>query len=972
MAFSQPFPLSPTSPMSSSMAFMSNPGSPISVKDFILQNASNYRMHYQTNSFEQHIFEKTSFFNLTYCHHCSDLIWGIHKQGLVCHDCNFTCHERCRDFVVSPCIYMKLDTMKKPKSHWMKEVRNTKKVFCNVCRSKITNARLRCEVCKYYSHPDCRNHSVSDCLESATQNGNCEIALSKSTASPHHWVEGNLPSSAHCKLCGKTCGSSECLIDLRCVRCGTLCHTRCVANINPICDFGNLKGMLLPPLAVAVIPHGDDSIVPIQGTKTEMHFHRSEHNYITSEVYEVREEESLTNSFLSSLSLTASSSSNTTTPTTLEETRFIKVSDQTKKNNDSTATISRTIKITSSHTVYDVIRICTRKFRLYGSPDNYYLVLPACPITKVPEDRSLAWDTIAYELVPSSVKMYLTLKYKAISGDTLSLKIYTAINTSDADTCNVIINPSFTVEDVIEKALQGFHVIRGSIEPQHCELHRYIYERGIFYFEKLKSYENIWNATLEDRKSPVSWAHFTRYFLKESADSKYTVSINTLPVGRSNAEYCKLIIPDSISKKTSLIAAFEDSGIVIMSCEDEATTMTLISALQYNEFGDKSPHFMILPSIETSLIDPLCAPLLVFVNSKSGGGQGKELISGLRRHINPHQIFDLANGGPIPGIFAFKDVKQYRVLICGGDGTFGWVLQALDETEHYRVCKRPQCALLPLGTGNDLARALKWGGGYTGQKPMEVLTSIDNSNPIEFDRWTIVFDDRSNPNDDVLDTSIVSVLTPDLLVHDQSKLVVMNNYFGIGADAQLALSFHEAREKNPEKFSSRFYNKFQYAKLGTSMILDQSRTSQFNLSRDVELIVDGSFTKLSNDIEGLIILNIPSWGSGGYPWGPHDWKFYEPSMSDNKIEVVAVTGLVHMTQIQQGLNHGIKVAQGSDIKIITKVPLPVQVDGEPWLQPAGKISITPRIDRAIMLIRNESSRKVVQQLKKGLSIDSSI
>lgn len=38
---------------------------------------------------------------------------------------------------------------------------------------------------------------------------------------------------------------------------------------------------------------------------------------------------------------------------------------------------------------------------------------------------------------------------------------------------------------------------------------------------------------------------------------------------------------------------------------------------------------------------------------------------------------------------------------------------------------------------------------------------------------------------------------------DQSKIFVMNNYFGIGIDADLCLDFHNAREENPDKFSSR-------------------------------------------------------------------------------------------------------------------------------------------------------------------------
>lgn len=39
---------------------------------------------------------------------------------------------------------------------------------------------------------------------------------------------------------------------------------------------------------------------------------------------------------------------------------------------------------------------------------------------------------------------------------------------------------------------------------------------------------------------------------------------------------------------------------------------------------------------------------------------------------------------------------------------------------------------------------------------------------------------------------------------DNSFIVIMNNYFGIGIDADLALDFHNARSENPSKFNSRY------------------------------------------------------------------------------------------------------------------------------------------------------------------------
>ena len=39
------------------------------------------------------------------------------------------------------------------------------------------------------------------------------------------------------------------------------------------------------------------------------------------------------------------------------------------------------------------------------------------------------------------------------------------------------------------------------------------------------------------------------------------------------------------------------------------------------------------------------------------------------------------------------------MLICGGDGTVGWVLSCLDDVVQEIKCKLPASAVLPLGIG---------------------------------------------------------------------------------------------------------------------------------------------------------------------------------------------------------------------------------------------------------------------------------
>lgn len=87
----------------------------------------------------------------------------------------------------------------------------------------------------------------------------------------------------------------------------------------------------------------------------------------------------------------------------------------------------------------------------------------------------------------------------------------------------------------------------------------------------------------------------------------------------------------------------------------------------------------------------------------------------------------------------FRHIRDYKILVCGGDGTIGWVLQCLDNVGQDSECSSPPCAIVPLGTGNDLARVLKWGAGYNGSdEPIHLLEDVIEAEKIKLDRWTVV------------------------------------------------------------------------------------------------------------------------------------------------------------------------------------------------------------------------------------------
>ncbi|XP_067902067.1 diacylglycerol kinase zeta isoform X6 [Heterodontus francisci] len=350
------------------------------------------------------------------------------------------------------------------------------------------------------------------------------------------------------------------------------------------------------------------------------------------------------------------------------------------------------------------------------------------------------------------------------------------------------------------------------------------------------------------------------------------------------------------------------------------------------------------PFIIKPIPSSLMKPLLVFVNPKSGGNQGAKIIQSFMWYLNPRQVFDLCQGGPKEALELYRKVQNLRILACGGDGTVGWILSILDQLQ---LNPQPPVAVLPLGTGNDLARTLNWGGGYTDEPVSKILSHVEDGNIVQLDRWNLYVERNASAVPDERDETAAEKLPLD----------VFNNYFSLGFDAHVTLEFHESREAKPEKFNSRFRNKMFYA--GTAFSDFLMRSSK-DLAKHIKVVCDG--TDLTSKIQELklqciVFLNIPRYCAGTVPWGnPGEHHDFEPQRHDDGcIEVIGFT-MASLAALQVG-GHGERLNQCREVTLTTYKSIPMQVDGEPC-------KLAPSVIR--ISLRNQAN--MVQKTKRRTSI----
>ena len=302
----------------------------------------------------------------------------------------------------------------------------------------------------------------------------------------------------------------------------------------------------------------------------------------------------------------------------------------------------------------------------------------------------------------------------------------------------------------------------------------------------------------------------------------------------------------------------------------------------------------------------LTKPVLLFVNPKSGGGFGLELMNRLQDtnnvfivqlpaeedtwHIRHHDLLDNTD---------------LRVIAAGGDGTVNWVISLLMKT--FNGPFKPPLAIIPLGTGNDMSRSLGWGSGMTMRGLDDIgsfLESMESSSHVaDVDVWSIVIhNNRTGEN-------------------IRKRMI---NYFSFGVDAGVAV-YHEMMRKNLQPFlCCQCMSQALFVPAGFCNIFGRRDLSEY---LNCEMVLnDGTPYKLktSKGEKNLMFLSTLTAYGGKTLWkGPEENK-----MNDGKFEVLTLGGIISVSLVNIKINLSRPVEQAISSRVETTEPCYYQIDGE--------------------------------------------
>lgn len=266
------------------------------------------------------------------------------------------------------------------------------------------------------------------------------------------------------------------------------------------------------------------------------------------------------------------------------------------------------------------------------------------------------------------------------------------------------------------------------------------------------------------------------------------------------------------------------------------------------------------------------------INPASGGRAGAALGALLARRGDP--LHDIRQGRLVELAAACEGV----LVACGGDGTAAAVLDAV-----WRSGRDLPVAVIPLGTGNDLARHLGWPTEAPDADRLDAWLAHAIAAPERrLDRWLLSGPGRP----------------------EQAWF----NYWSVGDDAAAALRFHHIRRVQPWLMRGAACNKGLYALCGLA-----EPGARLRACAD---------RPLPTGTGALVAAGIPSY-AGGVRLGP------TIRSDDGLIDLFALPGSLSLGLMLAGRRRARLLGRSAALRLRFARAVPMQLDGEPFVGAAG-------------------------------------
>jgi len=244
------------------------------------------------------------------------------------------------------------------------------------------------------------------------------------------------------------------------------------------------------------------------------------------------------------------------------------------------------------------------------------------------------------------------------------------------------------------------------------------------------------------------------------------------------------------------------------------------------------------------------------INPVSGGGQGKVIHKFLPEIMESMDFkadewkaeFTRKEGMEEQILTALSSTE--KLVAVGGDGTVSSVLSIMLSSEY---ADRVHIGLIPLGTGNDLARVLGLYKPFADKGLLYLVRRLLMAKSRPFDIWTV------------------------------NGKYALANYFSAGIDARIAHDFNHDRATGVISSNSVIANKLHYVK---RFFADRAYHLK---SGKISMVVNTPELNETVDLTGhttVIVGNIPSFASGANP-------FFKSDMADGYLEVVCVPNMLN-------------------------------------------------------------------------------